>query len=618
MSVKSRVVLGALLVPILLPSPLFAGAAVTYTDVTSAAGVSASINPSDDAPGVPMWGGICVGDFNNDGWPDIFVAGGGDVTDLLFINDQDGTFTESASSWGLTDSYRGNGCAVGDYDNDGDLDLFVNSDGDVTVDGGGPTDGQQRLYRNNGSSFTNVASSAGVTYTVTSNIDFFPFGASFGDYDLDGDLDLFVNTWVPQDDGGGNAGQTDGNRLFRNNGDGTFTDVTSAAGVADVDIHGFGSRFVDMNLDRYPELLITADFHSSRYGLNNKNGTFTLSGCEVAGGNPEVPECDDATSDATPIGHDRNGMGNAVLDWNGDGDFDWYITSIWKDPTDPDPPRVNNGNMMYSNLFVDLGINSFVQEDGRPEGSEYDLGATDGGWGWGTVAIDFDLDGDVDIVETNGWSADTTDEWDDDPSYFFRNNRIGLGTFDFTEIHASVGLTSPNEGRALNALDYDRDGDLDLILSTRSDCDTVGCAASAPIFLYRNDLILAGSGPNRGVDPFWLQVVLNTNGNPALGPNGYGATVQITYNTLADGTVVQRSPLCGGSNFIGQSELLVTFGLGSSETVDEVKVEWPDGNNTIVTSVAADQRITITAPKNYVVTGPGSGGASKTRRIQRT
>jgi hypothetical protein len=573
-----------------------AGAQTTFSDQTTAAGIAVSLDPADDAPEVETWGGACIGDFNDDGWPDIFLAGGGDTTDKLFLNQQDGTFTDAAADWALTDLYRGNGCAVGDYDNDGDQDLFVNSAGDLPSSE--PTDGQQRLYRNDGGVFTEVGAAAGVTYAVSSSVAFYPMGAAFGDYDLDGDLDLHVNTWVNARDANNDPATTDGNRLFRNNGDGTFTDVTAAAGVWDINIHGFASRFVDMNGDRYPELLIAADFHSTRYGINNQNGSFTLIGCELP---PNDGNCDGGIPDNTVIGHDRNGMGHTVADFDGDGDFDWYVTSIWQPPSGP--PRVNNGNMMYTNQ----GNHVFTQEDGNPEASEYDLGATDGGWGWGTVGIDFDHDGDVDIVATNGWSHNMNH--DDEPTYVFLNNRIGTGSYDFTEVHEAVDLINLLDGRALDAFDYDRDGDLDLLLTTRSDCDTVGCAAPSPIFLYRNELIPA-AGVARGTPATnWLEVVLDTRGNPALAPDGLGAVVQITI-----GSTVQRAPLCGGNNFQGQSELLVHFGVAGATMIDELKVEWPDGNDTVLAGVAVNQRLIVAAPINYLVTGAAEGALSQTRR----
>ncbi|MEH6593015.1 MAG: VCBS repeat-containing protein, partial [Halioglobus sp.] len=364
-----------------------------------------------------MWGGVSVGDFNNDGWPDLFVTAGGGTTDALFINQGDGTFSDEAAAWGFTSLYRGNGTAVGDYDGDGDLDIYVTSAGDMS---GAVTTCANRLYRNNfiqgSSTFTDVGAAAGVNCTATTAEQVFPFGAAFGDYDLDGDLDLFSATWAPS------AKTTDGNRLFRNDGDGTFTDVTAAAGVFDTNFHGFSPRFADMNGDRYPELIVAADFSSSRYFKNNGNGTFS-----------------DRTASAG-VGLDQNGMGSTVGDFNQDGLFDWYVTSI----------EDRQGNFLYVNQGNDTFSALAASNGGK-----------DGGWGWGVAALDYDNDGDVDIAETNGWFGAAL--FLNVPTYIFRND----GNLTFTR--GLSGINNTDEGRALVTLDFDRDGDLDLVVTTNDD-----------------------------------------------------------------------------------------------------------------------------------------------------
>src|SRR5262245_16711778 len=167
-----------------------------------------------------------VGDFNNDGWQDLFVIIGGAAPDKLFINNGDGTFTDQAAQWGIGIAHLGIGVAAGDYDRNGWLDLYVTSFGQPV---GPPAVGKHRLYRNNGNgTFTEVATVSGVASTGATD----GMGPAFGDYDLDGDLDLFIPGWL----GGGN-------RLFRNNGDGTFTQVTAAAGVQASSVFGFSPRF---------------------------------------------------------------------------------------------------------------------------------------------------------------------------------------------------------------------------------------------------------------------------------------------------------------------------------------------------------------------------------------
>jgi len=514
------------------------GAQIAFSNQTAAAGLTFSTNPADDAPGLPMWGGASVGDFNNDGWPDLFVASGGDVADKLFINNGDGTFTDRAAAWSLTALYRGNGTAVGDYDNDGDQDIFVTSAGDM---GGGVNASQHRLYQNQfaqgSSTFINVATSAGVNFT--SSTVFFPFGAAFGDYDLDGDLDLFVSTWSPPD-----GTPNDGNRLFRNNGNGTFTDVTVAAGVYDTTIHGFSPRFIDMNGDRYPELLLTNDFVSSRYFVNNGNGTFTNK------------------TAASNTAKDRNGMGTTVGDFNNDGLFDWYVTSIYSST-----PRPNNGNILYLNR----GGNIFTQ-------LAESVGVSDGGFGWGTVAIDLDHDGWQDLAETNGWmDAEFTNE----PSYLYRNN----GNLTFTEVHTAAGFINLYAGKGLVHFDYDRDGDMDILITSNNFNGSDPSTAGGPISLHRNDL----SGPSTN----WLQVRLNTAGT-GLAPNGLGSTLRVKV-----GGAYRYFALVGGSNFLGQSELIAHFGLGSAATIDELYVVWSNGSTTLLNGVAANQLLTLAPPATF-------------------
>ncbi len=481
----------------------------SFSDQTVACGIAFTTNVPTTA-GRPHWPGGTVGDFNRDGWPDIFLLGGGGVADALYINNGDGTFTDRAAQWGIALEHRGRGAVAGDYNNDGWLDISITSAGDMT---GGDRPGQHILYRNNGDgTFTNVAEAAGVAYTS----EFLSTAsAAFGDYNLDGWLDLFVATW---------DAFNDGNRLFRNNGDGMFTDVTVAAGIAQ-DMRGFVPRFADMDNDRYPELLLVSDFKTTKYYKNNQDGTFT---------NWTSP---------SGTGLEDNGMGSAVLDINRDGLQDWYTTSIYRDDLSKD------GNYMYLNL----GNHTF---DDLPAG----CGCKDGGWGWGTTALDFDHDGWTDLAETNGWSDA---EFRVEPSYLYRNNG------DLTFTRSELPYTA--EGRSIMTLDYDRDGDMDLVIVPHN----------AQVAVFRNDL----SGP----DKHWLEVLLDTSGvGPPLAPDGIGSRVIVTA-----GGVTQYFYMSRGATYLGQSQLVAHFGLGAATTVDTLTVEWTDGSTTTLTNFAADQIITV-------------------------
>ncbi|MBT8485411.1 MAG: hypothetical protein HKO59_06050 [Phycisphaerales bacterium] len=499
---------------------------LTFTEVATEAGLVTAHSPPrafiTDSKAVMTAGGA-VGDFDNDGWPDLFVVTGGLGPDRLFINNRDGTFTDEAAEWGLTDAHWGSGVAVGDYDRNGFLDIFVSSFS-RTPDGP-PLPGAHRLYRNNGDkTFTEVAAAAGVDTSSPEHSD--GFGAAFGDYDLDGDLDLFVTGW---------AAFSAGNRLYRNDGDGSFTEVTTAAGVDPENTRGFTPRFVDMNGDRYPELLITSDFGTSRYYANDGDGTFT-----------------DLTK-SSGTGLDGNGMGSTVGDMNGDGLLDWYVSSIWSSSSLPSLP--GTGNMLYLND----GEHAFVESGVR-------AGVNDGGWGWGTAAVDFDHDGRLDLVETNGWS----DALEDDD---FTNERaklfMSVGDGTFTDQADACQLGHVGQGRGLVRFDYDRDGDQDLVIFSFNE----------PLELYRNDLATEAN---------WLTVHLDTRDDTRLAPRGVGSHLVVT----TDDRQLVRS-IASETTYLSQSELSAHFGLGSHPGPVTVDVMWANGTTTHLAGVATDQTITI-------------------------
>ncbi len=496
-------------------------AILTFTNRTAAAGVTFThATPITSGDGAQMISGAAAGDFNNDGWQDLFVIGGGLRADALFINQGDGTFLDRAAAFGIDDLHLGSAAAVGDYDNDGWLDLYVTSFG--PADSMGP--GQHRLYRNNqGLSFTNVAAAAGVNQASPVYVD--GLGAGFGDIDLDGDLDLFVAGWrLP----GGDPAL--GNRLFRNNGDGTFTDVTAAAGIVDDGIRGFGPCFVDMTGDRYPELLLAADFGTTRYFINQADGSF-LEATAASGANLAW-----------------SGMGQAVGDFNNDGHFDWFETAIY----DTDNEGRGDGNKLY----INQGSGSFSEIAAA-------AGVADGGWGWGAVAVDLDHDGWQDLAEINGWDL---------PSYVNERGYIWLnnGDLTFAEVGVAAGFDHKLHGMGLLHLDFDNDGDMDLAATAYND----------EFRLYHNEL--------SGTDFHWLRVFLDTSRAPGLAPNGFGSRVEI----LVDG-MRQVREINGCSHYLSQSEISAHFGVGSAGAIDELTVTWPDGTVDRWFNLPADQTLTL-------------------------
>jgi len=429
------------------------GGPVSFVEQTGAVGlthVHSTVNVAADMEF--MTAGGAVGDFDRDGDQDLFVIGGSDGVDLLYWNDGNGNFVEGGAAAGVDRAHRGSGASVGDYDNDGDLDIFVTSTGSVAQ---GMLPGQNVLYQNNGNgTFTDVTAIAGVSTNNTFNGD--AFSSAFGDYDLDGDLDLAVAGWL-----GGNV-------LYRNNGDGTFTDVTIASINTDMSVvRGFAPKFVDMDGDRYPEILWVADFYTSRYLVNNTDGTFT----------------DQTVSSGT--GLDSNGMGNTFGDLNNDGRLDWYASS-----------RINgdgssgSGNMFYRASGVDHVYNEVSVATGCNEGY----------WGWGTTAIDFDQDGWLDLIATNGF----TGSFETDPTVLFIND----GTGNFTESALVSGITDIGQGRGLINVDLENDGDQDVLIFNNRQA----------MVCLRNDSV-GGSA---------ITFDFNTSGVTGLAPDGFGTRVELT------------------------------------------------------------------------------------------
>ena len=380
--------------------------------------------------------------------------------------------------------------------------------------------------------FRDVAAEVGVAGPIIDWPD--AMGAAFGDYDRDGDLDLFVTAYA----------EPQGNRLYRNLGrePPRFADATATI-AADLAIWAFAPAFVDMDGDRYPELLIAADFGTSRYLRNGGAGSHDAPGAFV-----------DAT-EAAGTDHAANGMGSAIGDLDNDGLLDWYLTSVY---ADGGSVSKDNGNMLYVN-----------QGEHRFRELSEAAGVNNGGWGWGAVAVDLDHDGLLDLVTTNGWEKPNPEgilEWISEPSHVFLN-RGGLG---FHHATFEVGLVHRKPGRGLLHFDYDNDGDQDLLFVNQQ----------GPVSLYRNDL----SGPGRN----WLRVFADTRGAPHLAPDGFGTRV-----ALQAGGRWQYRVIHGGSTFSGVPELSAHFGLGGAATVDLLRVTWADGRVTERHDLAPNQTLVV-------------------------
>ena len=408
-------------------APVAVAQLLTFTE----ASVETGIVVTDSAPTIPFSQNISggtVGDYNNDGWQDLFVFTGGVEPDKLFINQGDGTFVDVAASWGVDRMHYGVSATSADFNGDGWMDISLSSMGSSD---GLPGPGNNLLYRNNGDgTFTEIAQSAGIAWRAASPAS---YATAFGDYDNDGDLDMFSTAY---------DSSSKGNRLWRNNlhetGTETFTDVTVESGLEDaipVEVKGFVPGFADMDRDGYLDLLLVADTGTSMYLKGGPGGVFT-----------------DATPSVSRL-NTVNGMGLAIGDVNNDGLLDWYVSSI-----------------AYSNLPNSGNILLLQRPDGGFDEVGRAAGVNRGGWGWGVLMVDLDHDGVEEIVSTKTANAD--------PSHVFKKN----GESTYADISVACGFLHNAGGRGMINFDFDNDGDEDVVVFT----------SNGPVGVWRNDL----SGPN--------------------------------------------------------------------------------------------------------------------------
>jgi hypothetical protein len=538
-----------------------AASAVTFRDVTQQSGIRFTHNngafgkkflPETLGPGVAFI------DYDNDGWPDIFLVNGMDwpghaqkhTTPKLYHNNHDGTFTDVTHKAGLDVEMYGMGVAVGDYDNDGFDDLFVTALG------------QSRLFHNNGNgTFTDVTQKAGLSGPRELST-----SAAWVDYDKDGRLDLVVGNYVQwtQDtdlyctlDGKSKSYCTPESykgtsaRLWHNRGDGTFEDVTQKAGLGEPTSKTMGIAVLDYDNDGWPDLLFSNDTQPNKLYRNNGNGTFSEKGV-IAG----VAFSEDGVA--------RAGMGVDAADYDHSGYHSLMIT--------------NFSNQMLS-LYHNEGKGLFVDE--APQSA---IGrATLLTLGFGCFFFDYDLDGWPDIFIANGHIDPEIQKVQANvkyamPPHLFRN--LGKGKFEEVTNTMGAAFTAPRVGRGAAYADITNDGRLDLLLSTNG----------GPVYLFRNETQANGAA-NRSLR---LKLV-GTKSNR----DGIGAIVR-----LSSGADTQTQMLRSGSSYLSSSELILTFGLGQRDKADAIEIRWPSGQVDRLSNVAARQTVTATEGKGQTSSRP--------------
>ena len=518
-----------------------------FIDITNGAGVRfRHVNgaSSDKYLAETIGSGGLFLDFDNDGWIDIFLVDGGSLADpavarqarhRLFKNRGDGTFADVTAASGIRHAGYGMGACAGDYDNDGRVDLYVTGVGANT------------LYRNTGNgSFTDVTRAARVGASAWST------GCAFADLDKDGDLDLFVANYVSADVRHnpycGNARLNTRfychpivfeplpSVVYRNDGHGTFSDVSRESGIASLRGNGLGVVIADYDDDSWPDVFVAND--SVPNVLFRRTGPWRYEDVALQAG---VAVATDGAA--------RAGMGTDAADYDGDGRLDLVVTNL---------------DFEMFSLFRGLGGPLFTYA--TPESG---IGAATLPFvGFGTVFFDFDNDGLLDVAFANGHMLDNPAQFRAGASHaqrklLFRN--IGSRRFSDVTSRAGPGFALEKVGRGLVAGDIDNDGDLDLLVTNNGETAD----------LLRND------GPSGHA---LVVRLIGTQSNR----DGIGARLRLTA-----GGRTQLREVKAGSSYLGQNDVRQHFGLGDATRAERLEVRWPSGRVDVAQDLAGDAIVTV-------------------------
>lgn len=502
---------------VLLASPLMTQAQ-SFREISQQVGINAFCQDSH-----LMGGGVALFDYNNDNYPDLFIIGG-EGPNTLLRNNWDGSFSDVSQEAGVAlGGLFTMGVAVGDIDNDGDEDLLITT---------GKENPNVLLQNNGNGSFIDISKAAGIQELAWST------SASFGDFNLDGWIDIYVNNYAIYEEEpfsqhirGGYA-----NFLYQNQGNNTFVNVAPTLGVADVGC-GLAVAFTDCDHDSDPDLYVANDF-----GLSFEPNELYINAFPEAGFRP--------AAHTAGVHVKINAMGIAIGDYDEDGDLDYYVTNI------ADNPFFENteGGQFFEDVGISKGVNN-------PDGTS-----------WGTAFLDYNNDTYLDLIVANGQVIEAPHQNNE--------NRLFQGNKDhqFEDVSTKTGLASNQRCRGLSFADLDNDGDLDLLFGIVAEDQQ----SEDNALLYQNNTANKNNW-------FKLQLVGRLSNR-----NGYGSQVRIV---LGNRSLIREAD--GGSSYLSHHSNVIHFGLGNHSSIDSLIITWPGGHQDIYTQLKANKAIKVVETSHW-------------------